>query len=634
MMKHFKLLLTVALVALIGAWTFATIEVQTTTPKVNPDGTSELVGQMRLIFSAPEFTQIPPDGDTAFAVIVRVQLTLNKRLMTVGGQVAAGFVPIPLVWERDTGNAPVESFTEVNSARILGFYSGDTGTGANSYVDLLFLDDQGGATPWPINNSDRVRVTIGAPAFNTNNTEDPLQGNTQMCVDFTPAPDEFAPPEDMWKVGMDCHVGTDFNIGAPYPVNFQPASPYLAQKGSPTASCRIYAWWPGKSDNCKATTELTYAQNAPTAMYCSNPGQTPPCSDGEATWWLDFCWDDVEASRGHHWYAIREDQCPAGRWLFYPGGRLTITLDPNELDPVYDWNPGIDYCNDSTYSYRVVVIYQAGSTYTRTELSLADFTIMSPDTWEITLPTNIYGTSTHPAGPVCMAIRMPPIAYNFCPLLDRLETDCVPFTVDISFSNTAGCSSGTVLNNWQVGKACGCQVAPMSYDIPLYFPFIPPVNMTGIACYAAITNYADQALDDGEIDFWTDQGSGFIWKPNWSAPTPLGGHQQWILNMGDAAFKANVKPVSSSQADKNFGARNMSAIAYMQATDPNYPFGYLGYENGSLAGVDAFVWIVLGDTAQGYLARHLDFEMNFYGGPGTQWVKPGEGQLRNGKTRN
>jgi len=159
-MKHFKVLLTVALVALVGAWTFATIEVQTTTPKVNPTGENELVGQMRLVFSAKEFVgAVAPS--TEFNVVVRVQLTLDKRLVSVGGQDDyTDFVYIPLVWETDQGAFDLATYTEAESVRIIGFYPGDS-TGAGSYLDILFMDDMGN---WVFNGIDKIRVTLGGPS--------------------------------------------------------------------------------------------------------------------------------------------------------------------------------------------------------------------------------------------------------------------------------------------------------------------------------------------------------------------------------------------------------------------------------------------------------------------------------------
>ena len=88
-MKHVKLLLVLSIVSLFAVWSMATIEIQTTTPRVNPNGTSEIVGTFRMIFSAPEFGD-PASTATDYYVLVRVQMSQGVRLVNIGGRPATG----------------------------------------------------------------------------------------------------------------------------------------------------------------------------------------------------------------------------------------------------------------------------------------------------------------------------------------------------------------------------------------------------------------------------------------------------------------------------------------------------------------------------------------------------------------
>ena len=118
-MKHLKLLLVLSIVSLFAVWSMATIEIQTTTPRVNPNGTSEIVGTFRMIFSAPEFGNPNDIANTTYYVLVRVQMSQGVRLVNIGGLDETEITPVnfvALALEKDAG-APVFPLLDPNAVR-------------------------------------------------------------------------------------------------------------------------------------------------------------------------------------------------------------------------------------------------------------------------------------------------------------------------------------------------------------------------------------------------------------------------------------------------------------------------------------------------------------------------------------
>ncbi len=216
---HLAFLLLVAL----SSWAGAGVSVRTTSPQVNPDGACEPVGAISFVFDSPAFV-----GTTeTVPAIVRLTPGHHKRIVKVGGQTDwQSFTPIPLAWEDDRGLPFVASSTPPGTVQIVGFYPGDPGTGAGSYLDIRFNVNM---QTWPLNGINCCRVTLGVPSFTTNNSADTTQADTRIWVDFTPAPNEFL-YLPFWQMGLECRQGTSFEAGAVYPATFVPAVLSLAQK--------------------------------------------------------------------------------------------------------------------------------------------------------------------------------------------------------------------------------------------------------------------------------------------------------------------------------------------------------------------------------------------------------------------
>ena len=160
-MKRARILLVLTAVLLAAAWATATIEIQTTTPRVNPDGMCEVAGTFRMIFSAPEFGNPNQAADPAYYVLVRVQLSQGVQLMNIGGRTKPQITPasfIALALEKDSGN-PSFPTDDPDAVRIVRFESGT----AADYFDILFTKNMYHAT-WSLSGSDRVRITLGTPA--------------------------------------------------------------------------------------------------------------------------------------------------------------------------------------------------------------------------------------------------------------------------------------------------------------------------------------------------------------------------------------------------------------------------------------------------------------------------------------
>jgi hypothetical protein len=244
-MKRARILLVLTAVLLPAAWAMATIEIQTTTPRVNPDGMCEVAGTFRMIFTAPEFGDPNNAADPAYFVLVRVQLSQGVQLMNIGGRTKPQVTPatfIALALEKDSGN-PSFPTDDPDAVRIVRFESGTAG----DYFDILFTKNMYHAS-WSLSGSDRVRVTLGTPAGATptdavNNFGGApgvgTQADTRLCCNFAATTQDFA-FDDFWRVGM---VAWNSNVngvpGATYSVNFQPPDPALAQKGASDGVCRV-----------------------------------------------------------------------------------------------------------------------------------------------------------------------------------------------------------------------------------------------------------------------------------------------------------------------------------------------------------------------------------------------------------
>jgi hypothetical protein len=244
-MKRHSFLLVLALVGLTAAWTMATIEIQTTTPRVNPDGTCEIAGTFRMIFTAPEFGDPNNPGEPAYYVLVRVQFSQGVQLMNIGGRTQAQVTPavfIPLALEKDAGS-PAFPMGDPNAVRIIRFQSGTEA----DFFDLLFTRNMY-SPDWSLSVSDRVRVTLGTPAGVT--PSDPVnnlggaagvgtQADTRLCCNFAATTQDFA-YDDFWRVGMVAfHSDVNGAEGVTYNVNFQPPDPSLAQRGDSDGVCRL-----------------------------------------------------------------------------------------------------------------------------------------------------------------------------------------------------------------------------------------------------------------------------------------------------------------------------------------------------------------------------------------------------------
>lgn len=244
-MKRHSLSLVLGFMALAAGWAAATIEIQSTTPRVNPDGTCEIAGTFRMIFTAPEFGDSNNPGTESFYVLVRVQFSQGVQLVNIGGRSSAQVTPasfIPLALERDAGS-PTFPLDDPNIVRIIRFQSGTE----FDYLDLLFTRNMYSAG-WSLSVNDRLRVTLGTPSGVT--PSDPVnnfggsagvgtQADTRLCCNFAATTRDFA-FDDFWRVGLVAWQ-SDVNgeQGATYNVNFQPPDPSLAQRGDSDGVCRV-----------------------------------------------------------------------------------------------------------------------------------------------------------------------------------------------------------------------------------------------------------------------------------------------------------------------------------------------------------------------------------------------------------
>ena len=592
-MKHVKLLLVLSIVSLFAVWSMATVEIQTTTPRVNPNGTSEIVGTFRMIFSAPEFGDPNNIGATDYYVLVRVQLSQSVRLVNIGGRTKSQISPtnfVPIAWEKDAG-APVFPMMDPNGVRLIRFESGT----AYDYFDLLFTKNMYSAI-FALSISDRIRITLGTPDGVTpsdavNNFGGAggvgTQDDTRLCCNFAATTQDFQ-YDDFWRVGMVAfHSDATGILGATYSVNFQPADPSLAQKGQPQELCEISAYWPEKGDDCNP-------QSCNQTPAVGDDCPTPPVVDQQEPPPCDDSWDNYigEAVFGScHWFAITE-WCPtSGHWVFQPGGVIDITL--NGTNP--DLN--VEFCDEVNvliFGDGLAAPYVVSSTYIT----------VGPTSISIELPDDVWYNAVH-TQPYCILVDLGTICYETCPLLDVQADTTIPVTIDIDYTppNFVCGTKPAPIQDFKVADIYGCmpvEPQPESYYLILYFPYFAPVNDPEINwfCGVACTNYADEATNEGIFFFWEEDGDEYYVEM-----PPLGGHEMFVSQLDQLDFQRSPGNTDTTPADEA-----MSGFLAMRVTTPDYWRNYQSNNllSGALAGIDAFVLMGDGNQAYGYTARHID----------------------------
>jgi hypothetical protein len=608
-MKHLKLLLVLSIISLFAVWSMATVEIQTTTPRVNPNGSSEIVGTFRMVFSAPEFGDPNDTANTTYYVLVRVQLSQGVRLVNIGGLTKPEITPVNFVqiaMEKDAGN-PTFPQLDPNAVRLIRFESGT----AYDYFDLLFTKNMYTAD-WGLSISDRVRITLGTPdgvtpSDATNNFGGGpgvgMQHDTRLCCNFAATTADFQ-YDDFWRVGMVAfHSDINGALGATYSVNFQPSDPSLAQKGQPAELCEINAYWPEKGDDCNPQ-----ACNQGPAIGDDCP--TPPIVDQQTPPPCDDSWNNYigEAEFGScHWFAITE-WCPtSGHWVFQPGGEIDITLNPTDnpdLSVEFCSMPNVMIFGDSLAAPYTVVNGAFGAEITYT-----------PSTIHIVLPDDVWYSPTH-SQPYCILVDLGSICYETCPLLDLPADQTVSVTIDIDYTppNFVCGVKPAPIQDFKVADIYGCEpVEPPAEDyyLVLYFPFLAPVNNTEVNwwCGVAVSNYADEATNEGIFFMWEEDGDEYYVEVD-----PLGGHEMWLRNLTDLTFERSPGNTDTTPADEA-----MSGVLFMRVTTPEYWRNYQSTSllSGALAGIDAFVLMGDGTQAYGYVARHIDSFSEFLFDPFT-----------------
>jgi len=638
-MKHLKLFGTLSIFFLLAVWSLATIEVQTTVPLVDPDGTKQKVGSFRLIFSAPEF-QAATAGTSYF--LVRIQFSKYVELVSLGqysvGDLDPGGPFIPVAWEQDLGALDPDTFTEFDWIRLVRNEAG--------FVDLLFYAPD--MEDWGLSESNRLRCTIGTPTCTTpsdpqNNfigeasvfrTEcDPdgyYQEDTVLCMDFTggesqtPPVDEFQ-FDDFWRVGITVYKSNEAAVvGTRYSVNFQPSDPSLAQKGQADQECDLEPYWPCKGDPCVFEDWTVGCMEPPEVHVCPTP---PPPDQGEvitpcagATLWINEIYD-IEFGQGHM-FSIAED-CPTDHYAFQPGGTLTVTLGSpyNEfgytcsgLNPIFPL--GI------TPSFYLFDPDAPGGMWgpflgTRISNSVIEFVLPDAATWTTFDPE--YGA-------YCLLVDLDAIRINTCCLLNFQTDDVFELRVNFNYERpNEYCGEPIGAGPFTVAYIYGCvepDPEPVEYDLYLWFPFLAPVNNPAVNwwCGVALTNYAAQATEDGIFWMWEEDGDEYsIILP------PLGAHEMWLRNLSDPDFQAAV--LSPGYSDTLWGDEAMSGLVVYTVVDVDYAPNYAGgfVDDGAIAGIDAFVLMGDYEQAYGYTARHVDGAQIWNDAPGRApgWAKKG-----------
>ncbi|NLI46660.1 MAG: hypothetical protein GX414_06085 [Acidobacteria bacterium] len=635
-MKHLKLFATLSIISLLAVWSMATIEVQTTTPLVNPDGTMERAGSFRLIFSAPEFIDdmdVWPDTEGYF--LVRIQMSKNIKLVKLGSHPVGTLSPtgtwIPIAWEIDAGTPvlPVD-YTSIRVVRA-----------EPDYVDLLFLRDM---SDLGLTITDRLRCTIGTPACVTPTTAagfnnfvgsgydcdddgdaDDKQEDTILCLNFSTSSTEFA-YDDFWRVGLSVYYSDPNGVLGPrYSVNFQPSDPSLAQKGAPGQVCDLELYWPCKGDPCVFEDWTVGCMEAPEVHVCPTPPPPDqgtvitPCSG--ATVWINELYD-IEFGQGHM-FSIAED-CPTGYYAFSPGGTITVTLGAPYNEDGYTCtglNP--EFLAGITPSFYLFDPDAPGGIYgpflgTRVTNKVLEFVLPDEATWTTFDPD--YGA-------YCVLVDVDSIRINTCCLLSWYTDDVFELRVTVDYE-PAGYNCGykpATTPPFTIAYIYGClepDPEPVEYDLYLWFPFLAPVNNPNVNwwCGVALTNYAAQATEHGVFWMWEEDGDEYS-----IALPPLGAHEMWLRNLSDPDFQAAV--LSPGYSDTLWGDEAMSGLVVYTVVDVDYPPNYAGnfVDNGAIAGIDAFVLMGDYEQAYGYTARHVDGAQIWNDAPGRApgWAKKG-----------
>ncbi|MBN2433385.1 MAG: hypothetical protein JXQ27_18075 [Acidobacteria bacterium] len=602
-MRRFRFLLTAAVLVLCAMWTYATVEVQTTTPLVDCDGLWR-VGQIRFIFSENEFQ--PPGGatceSTEFYVIVRLQLTGGVQVHSIGTTTNwALWVPATLVVEKDAGG--VANFFNM-ADQAVSLYKWRP-----SFIDLLFVDSM---YNWNLSTERRVRVTIGIEGgalpidrINSNWWNNAwTQADTRLCFNFNNngcAQGEFL--GDFHHIGI---VAYDLNnyitnplcpdtfddpdaiiFTTAYPVNFQPSNPAIAQRGELMQECEINAYWPTKGDDCN----IVPCDHGPAY------GDDCPADEFQAEACIDFpVWGDIWFNDGDcNWFAITEFCAPGSQvpYLFEVDGYLTVTL-------------GDDYCLDPEFGMGAVpqaILVDPSGTWSYAYLPvsfLSDTTIQIDfnDTLDPDVPAML---SMLRDEPLCVLVDLDYVIYDACCVEDLPSDENLPIYVNIyyyppdTFCNTGGVDP---IMKFIVAYVWGCAPPsePIDYFLTLWYPFLPPVNSPTVDWWGgiAITNYATAPTLGGLLYMYEEDGS------EWVVEIPaMGGHELFLRQI--AELESLATPMGS---DLTFADRPMSAILYMFVQDP--PYGIGEWEPGTLFNIDSFVLMGDGVQAYGYKARAED----------------------------
>jgi len=641
-MKHLKLFAILSIISLLTVWSLATVEVQTTTPLVNPNGDEEIVGTFRLVFSGPEFGN-PDEGGTTWYTLVRLHMSANVKLKKIGkyglapgGHAALTDGPIPVAIERDAGDPWVPDSWD--AITIIDF--------TKSYIDLLFNQNMYTNDNWRLSSSDRVRMTIGTPICETPTETDPVyhsfeflpaawdvdcpdgsvdqlkQVDTRLCLDFS-GPDDFMPVgEQFWRIGI-----TAYNQGLnPLPLgitgptlntNFQPANPAMAMKGGPDNVCSLDYDWPCKQDSC-VFESWTVGCNEPVEVHvCPTPPPPDqntipgPCT---STPWINKFYN-IQFGAGH-WFNVRAN-CPDDVEGFSPNGTLTITLQNpvpscSGMNPVFNGNPVaflFDPLELVNGYYRITGSISGGQ-------KIITFELPNQAVWDTYVPNY----------PYCILVDLDQIQISTCCLLNLYTDDVITLSVTAAYQPyELYCGGKPTPVTFDVAYIYGCiepDPEPVEYELYLWFPFLAPVNNPDVNwwCGVALTNYAAQATEDGIFWMWEEDGDEYsIMLP------PLGAHEMWLRNLSDPDFQA--AELSVGYSDTLWGDEAMSGLVIYKVIDVDYPPNYAGgfEDDGAIAGIDAFVLMGDYEQAYGYTARHVDGAQIGNDAPGRApgWAKKG-----------
>ncbi len=614
-MKTLRAILILSIISLFMFWAFATVEVQTTTPLVDPDGTSEIVGSLRFILSSPDFGD-PNSTSTDYYVLIRVQMTGNAKVKTIGHWGPADVTPTSPIYLALENDQNMQNVTQDPTAvRIVRIDPN------GAFFDILFTKNLHvcGTNTSVVNpcldSNHRIRFTLGlpecaAPTDDINSfasatstytpPADPAsptdlpdcggtvgQQDTRICVDFSGTAGDGEFLGGFWSVGLvNYHSDANADLGSSYNTNYQPANPALAQEGGPSTTCSIIPNWPGKGD-CGS---FGVDNKAPTAKYCDcqpgGQGQSSydPCDSGPV-------WGEIDFGTGHI-FTVQES-CQKG-YLYEDNGILEVTLNDNGVTDTYLGNDGKAWLDGGGLA------------------SPQALNVTYPD--DHTMDITISGTDNNRTSPYCVAIDLGSIYFDCCGVRNSSDDVAVTVNVDYTPPNFVCGGKPAPITNWQVATIIGCNkpTQPTTYYLYLYYPYLPPVKDPNLTwwCGLAVTNYANEPTDGGVLLLYEADGDAF------QADVPaLPGHGMWVTLLD----QLTLTPMGS---DTTGGDEPMSGILIMQVTDPPYTLlNGSTIDDGSIAGIDSFV--LMGDNTQayGYTARHFNSTTYYSGISGPIWFK-------------